>query len=611
LFGFFTTSLCAQKELKLDSLLKEYSKQPNDTLKYRTLILLFNAYLYNQPDKARDYALENLALSKQLNFKKGIAKSYFLLGAWYYNANQLDTAKIYYEKALGVFSKLNLPHEVNAVHHELAAVDYAFGNYDAALERADKNLIRLKEQLRDSMDLVLAYHLKGTVYNQMGHYDLALPELVKALEILQTLNEPLRLADALNLMGAVEFNLENFKTSIAYNEEALKVYRDQNDRYFEAQALNDIGNAYFYLKDFDLALSYLQQSEMISNELNSIALQATALNNMGKTYAALKSPNLALINFEKGLQLAEKSKEKNKITESLNDYSSALLSVNPQKAIGFLNRAIRLADSTNSISNKSIAYKLRSEAYALLNKSGQALHDYKQYSALRDSAFTIAKSQQIEQLRTMYDTAKKEQQIAHQENEINLLEEKEKNSTLQKWLLGCGLGLTLLLFGAGFYGIRQKIKLSKLEREALYAELNFKKKELTSHALQLAKKNEMLEGLKQKAMALKKNSSEKKNVQQLINTINFDLKHDHGWEHFYSYFEEVHTDFNKNILLQYPNITSNELRLMVLLKMNLNSKEIADILNISAEGVKKARQRLRKKMNLSADESLEALILSL
>jgi DNA-binding CsgD family transcriptional regulator len=145
----------------------------------------------------------------------------------------------------------------------------------------------------------------------------------------------------------------------------------------------------------------------------------------------------------------------------------------------------------------------------------------------------------------------------------------------------------------------------------LYAELNFKKKELTSHALQLAKKNEMLEGLKQKAMALKKNSSEKKNVQQLINTINFDLKHDHGWEHFYSYFEEVHTDFNKNILLQYPNITSNELRLMVLLKMNLNSKEIADILNISAEGVKKARQRLRKKMNLSADESLEALILSL
>ena len=61
----------------------------------------------------------------------------------------------------------------------------------------------------------------------------------------------------------------------------------------------------------------------------------------------------------------------------------------------------------------------------------------------------------------------------------------------------------------------------------------------------------------------------------------------------------------------YPNVSNNDLRLMSLLKMNLSSKEIANILNISIEGVKKARYRLRKKLNLSTEESLQELVIEL
>ncbi|MGB5236435.1 MAG: LuxR C-terminal-related transcriptional regulator, partial [Flavobacteriaceae bacterium] len=60
-----------------------------------------------------------------------------------------------------------------------------------------------------------------------------------------------------------------------------------------------------------------------------------------------------------------------------------------------------------------------------------------------------------------------------------------------------------------------------------------------------------------------------------------------------------------------PEITKNELRLMALLKMNLSSKEIATILNISSEGIKKARYRLRKKLDISSEESLQEMVLSL
>lgn len=178
-------------------------------------------------------------------------------------------------------------------------------------------------------------------------------------------------------------------------------------------------------------------------------------------------------------------------------------------------------------------------------------------------------------------------------------------------MLGGGLGLSTLIFGLGFYGLRQKMKRNRLEKEILDSELDFKKKELTSYALHLAQKNEVLEELKEKVQALKHANHEPRQYNQLIQTINFNLQNDNNWDNFRKYFEEVHKDINSTIKQRYPDITSNELRLIALLKMNLSSKEIANLLNITQEGIKKARYRLRKKMNISSDESLHGLILSM
>ena len=139
----------------------------------------------------------------------------------------------------------------------------------------------------------------------------------------------------------------------------------------------------------------------------------------------------------------------------------------------------------------------------------------------------------------------------------------------------------------------------------------FHVKHFLYHGRGCAKKNEVLESLKQKAETLKKEESSKNGYQQLISTINFDLQDDNNWENFSRYFEEVHKDFNSNVKTKYPQVTPNELRLLALLKMNLSSKEIANILNISQEGIKKARYRLRKKLNIQTEDSLQDLVLSL
>ena len=146
--------------------------------------------------------------------------------------------------------------------------------------------------------------------------------------------------------------------------------------------------------------------------------------------------------------------------------------------------------------------------------------------------------------------------------------------------------------------------------EKLDNELAFKKKELTTHALHLAKKNELLAGIKSKAEELKI-AQNRDGYHHLIRTIDFDLQDDNNWENFSNYFQQVHKDFNSKIKATYPTISASELRFLSLIKMNLSSKEIASILNISNEGIKKARYRVRKKIGLQSTESLEDLILSI
>ena len=244
--------------------------------------------------------------------------------------------------------------------------------------------------------------------------------------------------------------------------------------------------------------------------------------------------------------------------------------------------------------------QLFAEALSLTDQNNKAVPVFQEYIRVKDSLFSKEKEKEIAVMREQFDADQREAQII-------LLEEKETNSKLQKGLLGAGLLAVLGILGALWVRFRESKKRTTLERQKLDAELHHKNKELTTHTLHLAKKNEILAELKDKVEQLQGGCD----TRAIINKINFDLKDEENWSTFVQYFEQVHTDFSKTVQEKYPGVTPNELRLMALLKMNLTSKEIANMLNISAEGVKKARQRLRKKLEIQPNESLEALVVSL
>ena len=100
-------------------------------------------------------------------------------------------------------------------------------------------------------------------------------------------------------------------------------------------------------------------------------------------------------------------------------------------------------------------------------------------------------------------------------------------------------------------------------------------------------------------------------VGQLIKKINKNLKKNDDWQYFEDAFNNADKDFFKEIKAKHQELTNNDLKLCAFLRLNLSSKEIAPLLNISVHSVEIKRYRLRKKMNLSRETRIVDYIMTL
>jgi tetratricopeptide (TPR) repeat protein len=451
----------------------------------------------------------------------------------------------------------------------------------------------------------------GLIHMRKGNLNIALSEALKSLRIFQKAGNQVGVADAYNSLGGIESSLGNFQKSIDYNRLSLKIYQERNDKIYEAQALNDIGNNFFYLGQYDEAVSHLLQSASLSRQLEFKDLEATAYTNLGKTYTAQKEYAQAIEILLMGLKLLEETQTPIKIVEICNALGQAYQGLqNHGMAIEYFDRSIDLAGQNGLLEAMSEGHLNRSRSYESLRNLSGAFQDYKKYADLKDSIMNVAKSKQIEELRAIFDLETKDNEIRMQQSSIQVLEQQAQITALQKVLLGSGLISLVLVAGFGWYAFRQKIKKNELARKQMDAALHYKSRELTTQALHLAKKNETLVNLKEIAQRGKETGSTE-GYHKLIQTISSDLREDRGWDTFAGFFEEVHPDFFSKAATSYPGLSANDYRLMALIKMNLSSKEIANILCISIPGIKKARQRLRKKLGLDTGDSLEEVIMRL
>ncbi|WMI64915.1 triple tyrosine motif-containing protein [Aestuariibaculum sp. YM273] len=155
--------------------------------------------------------------------------------------------------------------------------------------------------------------------------------------------------------------------------------------------------------------------------------------------------------------------------------------------------------------------------------------------------------------------------------------------------------------------LENKEQIMRHNNEKLKQDIESKNRELSLSTMNLIKKNEFLNNLKKEL----KKIPDDKNLNNVVKIIDKNLNNTDDWQTFEEAFNNADKDFLKKIKTLHPSLTSNDLRLCTYLRLNLSSKEIAPLLNISPRSVEVKRYRLRKKIDLPHDASLTDYILKI
>ncbi|MDO1448378.1 tetratricopeptide repeat protein [Rhodocytophaga aerolata] len=586
-----TTSVFAQST-KTDSLSRLLELSQADTSRVQLLNDLAYEYWSKEPQKTLTYAQQALALSKKISYASGEARSYQMMGVHYWQKSDYENALKWYTNALTVYKSIP----------DKRGIARVLGNM-------------------------------GIVYREQGNDSQALENYYQALKILQAIKDAKSEANILNSIGLLYKNRKDFSQAIIFLEQAQEIWKRLGQRQSVAGVLNNIADVYLQRRDFASAIKNNEEALAIFESLKDINGQIIVHNSLGEVYLKKQEPNQALQQFQAALSLNSTYASKKGLIVTHNGLGRAFLQLQQlAQAIAHYQQAMDLAQATG------VKMALR-ESLAGLAESYASGHDYQkayllqhQYTQLKDSLFSEESIAKLTSLRTNYETEKKQV-------EIELL---KKEKQLAQWTRnGLAMGLAILLL-FGTVVVRQQRsktkqhtillqkskelldtqqalaeaeqKNSQIREQQLQQELEYRSKSLTTHTLNLIQKNGIMEEIRETISEVLRNQPKDLNKQvysRLIKLIDYSFSLDKDWEDFKLYFEQVHKDFFVKLKAKHPELSSGELKLAALVRLNLNLKESATILGISPESVKTSRHRLRKKLNLGEDQNMPDYLLSI
>ena len=557
-------------------------------------------------------AIHYLNLSKAEAEKHGnkleSAKAIMNIGLAYLMMADFDTSWVLLEEAEIQFVKLNAFKDLALCRTNLGLVNYYKGNYPAALDYY-KKASELYKEVNEPDDYAELINRIGMTYWSLGINDKALEYLQKYVSLLNPENLK-RQAIGFNNLGAIYKDIGNSGKALEYYRQAAYYYLKAGDSLDLPSPLTNIGTIFASRNMSDSALFYYNISLIISDKMDDQLQSVKTKHNIAliledeKRFAeagALLHEYLETsqaIGYKEGIAQAELSlgnlaRAENKFDEARKFYLDC----------------IRDAGSISLSYVLMHAYKTLSEIFEQEHQYQEALAHFQKYMVVKDSIFNNEKTRTITELETRYETEKKEQEniLLVKDNEL-----KDKTiKTLYFVLSGIIILTAAIIFLIILYrrNAINKKKLAESEAARLSEKVEFQNRELASSALALSRNLSFIRSLltELKQLAPHVDTQGLNTVKSISRSIQH-LDNDPAWEEFEMRFQQVHHKFYEDLVRKFPSLTSNEVRLCALLKLGMNTKEIASVTFQNIRAIEAARLRLRKKFGLEGQEDLGAFL---
>lgn len=493
-----------------------------------------------------------------------------------------------------------------------AEVQYIYGSvlyYQGAYQEAFDHLLQAREisERIDAHELSAQSLLKlGQVYHYNQQINEARKRTQEALSLAEQHQLKTILAESKNQLGFIEEKSENYPAAILLQQEALQLFIDQKNKNGEGIVLESLGSVYEDLALYDSAMIYYVAANKVFEGTNNRVSFINTLNNIGDIYRKSGSVN-------EGINFTKRSLEEARLYNFPKLISS-----------GYRD----LAKCYDEIGNHELAYlyldshrNLYAETYKTENQIRLGLMQTVFQSKKKDQEIkTLKEQKQVNQLLLISamiallslaiatalivsrhrSKAKNASVLRETERQLNLEREKITQIALEKSKIE-------------EERLKNELEYKASHEQLLNNQLELRAKELTSFTLEVVRKNNLLNELKDQVQEIYKTGTKDQKLvtKEMLKKIDLSLIHEKEWSTFTKVFEEVHYGFFQKLQDQHPEISSSELRLAALIKINMPSKDMGTVLGISTDSLRIARYRLKKKLGLENDDKLSVYIRSL
>ena len=423
-------------------------------------------------------------------------------------------------------------------------------------------------------------------------------------------------AGMLDRLSYVYYHLNNYHESIKYLRLSLKNPIGNQRRHISL--LNTIGQSYRELFEPDSARKYFRKSHELAIQAKDTAWIGITSGNIGWLYLSEKQYARARPYMEKYYKCGLVAKDSALQVEALTGLADIALN---QGQVDLALQQLRQAEflfgeafkketmSVESYVRKQYLYNVLAKAWDKRGDAVRSLGYLKQANIIKDSIERRSKLSKNIAIQQMFEAEQTN-------NRLKLLnEEKETAEMKQQLYIVIGLSLALIIVLLYRRQVRerkirkQKETLLKLEKEKAEIELQSSRERLEEYVQNLRQKAELVEKIQSEMDLMREQHPvQAEDEKAVLNKLNFaTILTEDDWQRFKTLFDKVHVGFFIKLKTAYPGLTPAETRLCSLLRLGINSNEMAAMMGISAVSIKKNRQRLRKKINLSKEEKLEDL----
>lgn len=472
----------------------------------------------------------------------------------------------------------------------------------------------------------------GQICFEQGHYAQALDFYQHAEQLLEPEKQNNKLADNWSKMGLLYYYNRQPEQAKKFYLKAYELYRQTGHIEGQAQVLGELGHLFEKQQQYQTAFSYQKQALAKYSKAGSALGLAKIFENIGSIYEDLARYDSAFHYFNRSVQLYEKQQNTVSGIEVINNLGDVFRkSGRYQEGLMQSYKAYHLAQQTHNTYQMAAATHDLGKTYQLLNRLDSAYYYAELSRKLSLDIYSVDGLKQTSFLQVLYNFNKQNDEI------IRLNAIKKTNYIITAAV--STVVVLLIILGIVIFS-RQRLKINdqkllterneaifktqhelmqlelennQLQEKTLQQQLELKGRELSSHTLNLIRNKQLLEQMRDNLQQMVKDDKrdQKKQMQQMVQQINQSFNHEQQWKEFTAAFEQVHQRFFERLKEYSTDLTPTDIRLIALIKVNMDSKDISSLLGISMDSLRVARHRLRKKLNIDQGENLSTFIQSL